>query len=532
MAAEKTFVMRAEGVNFAATMDDTHDLSTVRGAGLALLEIGGVLERGLDAAGIHNGRQILSGASQAAIEFQADEDTARAALASVRAALGKDGPQGEPFPHLSFVVDLAEGQGEAALDYAEARNHARQLRQWTMPLPPRASFETGFDPFDRARPATVKVRLPRGKVGEGTEGSVSPSVASRREYGRKMRQAFYGKEAKQVAKDLAFVDSFGDLVEDPPARMPLSLRSRMAVFYADGNAFGKIREVLGSETFGPKLSLLRRALLATILDWFRAGLESRQHEAFARDGDLRIETLLWGGDEMIFVVPSWLAFALVEGFFASTRAWSIDAQQLTHSVGVVVCDLKTPIRQARQLAKEVAETVKQALGTRRENAVGIEIFESIAPPDRELSAHRARSYALDPSDEVALAGLARALAFPGDDFAKLRVRMREVSGGKETNDVGLPRSQLYRAIKAVRAVPEGLASRKANDKAREVLADYEKRVRKREDFAAQGFRLPRLGTASARSLALELALIAAFQDYFDPFADAPLPPFSIADARS
>jgi hypothetical protein len=527
MAGDVAYVIRAEGVNFAATLDDTQDLSTIRGAGLALLALGAAVRAGLEEAGSHDIELVFTGASQAAFRFRAAAGAGETVRLAVLRRLRREGPSGEPFPHLSFVVDVAEGDNEKV---AEARNHGRQFQEWTVPLPHFTEGAPEFDYFDRMRPATQRVRLPPGKLpGDriAADGEwLSPSTAARHAFGRKMRQGFYANEAASDAvAGLTFAESFEDIVYRAPDGLPLSLRSRMALVYADGNGFGAIRSAVRAERFSQELLKLRRGLLRQVLAWFRSGLGQEGRFAIGSEGalpQLRLETLLWGGDELMFVMPSWLAFAFVEGLFTATRDWSIDGHRLTHTAGVVICHYKTPIRQARALAKEIAEEIKEQ--SRTGNAVGIEIFKSLMPPEDDLDSHRARLYGArgDGADDLVLD-----LAFPGEQFRELRERIRALS--RDGPD-GLPRSQLYRVLRAAKRGSPGLVSRDASVLVREELLDYERRVRKAEAFTTSGLRLPQFPGTNPRSLAMELALLAGFWDYADPFAADPLPSFPLEPA--
>lgn len=530
MGEHVAYIVRAEGVNFAATLDDTQDLSTIRGSSLALLAIGDAVEAALARAGASDPRRIFVGASQAAYGFRAPAGAGETVRNQVAAALAARGPNGEPFDHLSFVVDVVEGNDQEALDRAEAHNRARQFRQWTVPLPSFLPSAAGFDSRDRARPAVEKDREAPGEA-DGEPILVSPSVAARRSYGRRMRQAFYRTQAKDAAEGLAFCDSFQDIVGDPPEGLPLSLPFRMALVYADGNGFGAIRDRLGAEAFSTILEPLRQELLRRVLAWYHAGLnaDARRFAFAGDDGEarLRLETLLWGGDELMFVMPSWLVFDFLEGFFDATAGWMAGREPLTHSVGVVVCHHKVPIRQARALAKDIADALKEAARERdlgKRNAMAIEIFESLMPPQDGLSAYRSRLYGTTEA-------LALDLAFPGEGFAELRERCR-VFAGKGESVHALPRSQLSRALGAARNAGPSLAAPAASEAAERTLADYARRVRGSPDFAAMVPALPRLAGTPPRPLALELALLAGVWDYADPFVAAPSPTFPNAAGPS
>ena len=529
MADVISHVVRAEAVNFSATMLDTHDLSTIRGASRAMLKIELAVEAGLKDAAAQGISKVYSGASQTAFRFMAPAGTEQSVRAVVAAHLQKPGPHGEPFDHLSFVVDVVAGDGEAALDRAAALNRARQLRQWTVPLPAFEERARGFDEFDRTRPAIVPVPLPPGKLA-GTDGKaeslLAASVERRRRYGRSMRQRFYQDEVKDAARTLSFVDSFEDIVSAPPDNLPLSLKPRIAVVYADGNAFGKLRVKSGGHgPFSEHLHALRKGLLSDTLAWFRESRDGPNGRAFAvPEGDrpLRLETLLWGGDELIFVLPSWLAFEFVGKFFEITKDWQLPVkgsarpEPMTHTMGVVICDHKTPIRQVRETAQAIADSIKTSVREQSlspSNVVGIEIFENEAPPEESLESFRARNYGLHQAPEF---DVASGLAFPGDQFAELRATMRDIAG---TGPRSFPRSQINRLMAGARDLGGNLADPRVSARMREIVGDYERRVRKTEAVTAGGFRLPRLPGAKARPIAVEIALVSLFWDYANPFPD-------------
>jgi len=523
MADQAYYVVRAEGVNFSATLEDTEDLSTTRGAGLALLALGDAVKIGLANSGARNIELLFAGASQAEFWFTALPGQAEQVRQSILAELRHTGPQREPFPHLSFVVDVVQDAGDAEKTSAivEARNRSRQFREWTIPLPEFRPDALQYDKLDRMRPGRVR-------PGWGKD-PVSDSTAARHEFGRDMRQGFYVSHAGwKAAEGLAFVDSFEAIVARPPDELPLSPRSGMAVIYADGNGFNSIRGKVGVERFSRELDAYRGDLLRRVLAWYREGLRGPEGR-FAPPvpgpkPPLRFETLMWGGDELMFVMPSWLAFAFVQGFFAASAPWRIGEGRLTHTAGLVICHYKTPIRQARSLAKRVVEEIKDKMRDARQapcNAVGIEIFESLMPPDDDLlDAHRARSFGV--SIERARS-LTLDLALPGDELGALIERMCNLSRGEPAL---LPRSQLYRILRTVKATTSDLASTDASLRAREEFIEHERRVRKAGQIVTtSGLRLPRLPGVPARSLAVELALVAALWDYASPFADDPLPRF-------
>lgn len=512
------WTLRAEGVNFAATVYDTQDLSTIRGAGLALLALADPVRAGLAAADVAAIEEIQAGASSCVFTFDAaDEAAAEAAAAGVRRRLAIGQPGEPPFALLSFVVDIAPGKDDRATQIGVARNHARQLREFTVDLPDPSHAATRPDKLGGMRAATTTIALP----GEAEPQPASFSVKARRDFGRQQRQKFYGDNGCRVPDGLVFTDTVLDIVGAPPEVLAPALTSKLAYVYADGNGFGAIRTSVGIRDFSAPLKILQQTLLQTVVAWF-ADAACRDDPRFAMIGAgrraLRLETLLWGGDEFVFVMPAWLATGFLEGFFSHTRDWQIGGERLTHAVGVVICDQKTPIRQVRATLGQLADTVKQARpGAAAANGVAIEVFESVDLPDDSLAAARARLYGTEAGDEE----LDRQLLLPGDTFGDVLRRMAAIRDER----TGLPRSQIHAVLRKIRAPGQGPLAPIAKECAREHLIEYFRRVRDDADKKIGEFRLPVFPGVGARSLPLELALVATLWDYARPFGDD-LPAFA------
>ena len=361
---------------------------------------------------------------------------------------------------------------------------------------------------------------------------------------------------KDVADGLMFTDSFEGIVGNPPDGLPVSLDNKMAMIHVDGNGFGKMVEWLGAEEFEKQMLGHHPALLKAILDWFRDGDERFCLRTDAGQMACRFETLLWGGDDIDLVMPSWLAFAFAEGFFNHAANWTFRKQgeadrQVSHTMAVIICDRKTPIRLARGLAQRSVEIAKEATG--RANCVTFDIFEGIAPPDDGLAQHRARLYGLDrPADPGAgpLADLVLAaqLALPAADLGQLRLKIQGFKDGKD--GPRLPRSKIYAVLQDVRRDCGGkFASQEASARAHEQMDTYFRRTTGASGLF-KDFRLPLVPTPddlalkferrcaaarikaplpSKRSLALEFALATQFWDYADPF-DGDLQPFCLPPA--
>ena len=508
------YLLRIEGVNFASTLYDTSDLSTVRGASLGLLRAYEVAQEALKACAIECDI-VFSGASQAVISFEAPaEGKPEDAADAVRAALSTT----TPYKYLSFVIDVAD-----TLPVVEARNRTRQFRQWTVDLP---EYSPGIERYDSKRDRTRPASKRLGS--NSADNDVSASVKARHDFGREMRQDFYAKEVQGAAEGLSFANSFADIVGDPPKEeLPRSLWSKMALVYADGNQFGSIRESLiedcgGDPTaawkrFSCELQEKRSSLLEALVSWYGTSVvvpSQKGRFVVEQYGEekgvsaLRLETLLWGGDEFLFVMPSWLAFAFVEGFFRLASTWEIAGQKLTHSAGVVICHHKMPVRQAKKLAEDRSvDTCKMAIPDGSpQNAVSIAIFESQAPFDTDLGEYRSTLYRARDEKEA----LASELVLPGDKFDEI---LQAIDAAKK-DEAHLPRSQIYALLRLIRA-RGGFFSTEALEAVQTELSRYTSLAGAHSGASPTDLNIP--GLTGERKLSFSLALLSEFWDYSSPF---------------
>ncbi|CAL8980231.1 hypothetical protein RHODGE_RHODGE_02091 [Rhodoplanes serenus] len=560
-------IVRVEAVNFSATIDDTNDLSTIRGGGLAALYVAEAVGAVLRQKGFEP-RLEFRGASQCAfrITTTTSEDAAAADIEqTIRTALARaDGRDAKPPysapPHAVMMhvvsvapIEIPAGTGEnaeaekKALTVAAARGHAQQYRRWTeQPIVFDPAAEDA-DERDGIRPATATAWFPDDTVddgeddgGRGKRRPVSPAVKARREYGRRARQTFYGRElGKSLPPALAgdrprlrFAQHFQDIVAAPPPEAGLSVRNKIAVVYADGNKFGALRANAGTKVFSDDLDDKRNELLKAITSWLVDGAESREwgdvfkvDSKAGRPPGLRFETLMWGGDEFAFVMPAWLATAFVAGFFRATAGWDIaiadgSRMPLTHAVGVAIGHVKVPIRQLRSIAKEAADAAKAA-GLDRTSTATFEIFESLHPPDRDLGRWRKSVFGARADDDV----VARHLALPGDGdrFANLMEQIGALRDGavdqqgRRTKDP-FPRSQIYGALRRLREKGIGVGEPGADRAVEEALDRYLAGAGADRGVSREDLDLDEIAGGSPRGLAMTLALLVTLWDYAAPFA--------------
>jgi hypothetical protein len=472
------FLLRVEGVNLASVIDDTDDLSTRRGGGLMVLNAARQLRETLPKAIRERLTLIAQGASIGLFQFEAgDDDEAEQIAGAVREHLStgtleyKEGNATRhlPLKHGTFVVDVAAvgDRPAAAVQRATARNRWRQMRGPTVALDGLWVDEPlGCCAYDFARPAVVTIHQAEGK-----KATVSRSVAERRDYGRLARQTFYQDEAG-APKDLPFTDDLKSLSggagldEEGKTHAPSNTHDKIAVFYVDGNQFGKRgREFLetgGTHKFKEWSRALEdhhKALLRQLIERVQnqPGWWNRQKRC------IRLETLLWGGDEILWVVPAWKGWELVEWFFGQDHMVSIDGEDvsLSYGCGLVFCHVKAPIQNIIRLARDLGDAAKDVGREHNQHRLAYEVMESFDDVTGDLGEHRARflprgvpvsELVFDPARGPefwnALRDIARAEDFPMRQLYRLNALWRDGEAGAETRscEARLRASEAGRAV--------------------------------------------------------------------------------------
>jgi hypothetical protein len=598
-----------EGVDFDATLTDTNDLSTIRGGSFTLLDAFDddpesavpwrLLPKLHRASGVKEARLVFSGASQGLFRFEGDATAATAAVRVLQDFVAAHGLEPKtvergdalPLAHMRWVIGCApiEGTGEqaeaAALRTAHFRARRAQMEDMSARRPAVPAHK--ICRLSRSRSAETEIRMPADQAKDygvdtsqpDADGKVavpfSTSVKARKAVGRYARRRFHQDRLDwppELREKFGFVDHFQQMIADPDVdpknpTMREAVSGKLAVFYADGNDFTKIRTAMGGgpetfKRFSEKAAGLQKAMLERVVDdtlvalagdpdpqvWRLAATE-RLHEPDEDEGRsgkrwLRFETLLYGGDEICWVAPAWLGLLLAARTFQAigdatiADPHTVDRQTgeakrhpLTIKAGLVFAPVKMPIATARALAKDLADSVK--CGTT--NRLGIHALESVEPPMGGLAALRARLIGdkgdedQEPADERerAIRTAHRALALDGDAFPAL---VEKISALK--CDGRLPRSQLYRLLRAAaRAdVPADQPPRRLGDPAAGKRAHliFERYCRGAESDAGEDdLLLLRSGDPGApRSdlTAVNAWFLTHVWDYVDPTGDGILDP--------
>ncbi len=356
--SDTTTLLSVAGVNIAEFLDDTSHLSTIRGGGLLLLDAVARVEIALEK--LAQGTQTLSRGASEGLFWLPVGANAEAIRGQVEKMLNDD-PQ---LKHATFVVDVEAMKGESdfprAKEMVKAKNRWRQMQAPSLAIPKAtgdgACEENGIRPIS-------------------ADGKCA-SVLARKKFGQDQKQGLYAKLTG--LNDLpAFARDFGTIAS---CKTRGNLHNKLAVIYLDGNAFGGLQKAADTpdklQTFDQDLRDKREAFLKDVLR------EITGQRAWMNGEVLRFETLLWGGDEMMFVVPAWQGWALLERFFAFSKKWRYDEQALHHAAGLVFCHHNAPIARIRDLAHDLADHVKDLLGDKKKEQSGLayltlESFDSL-----------------------------------------------------------------------------------------------------------------------------------------------------------
>ena len=438
-----SFLVRIDCQNFDATVFDTQDLGTRRGGGLAMLNLPEKLFDYLKVSGL-NAEKIYSGASEGLARVEGEEQRISQAISTFLTGNAKAG-EGSfeavvPFLCCSFsIVKEDAGQFLAQADYLFNENRRKQMLRPACDSLPRLDEAISLPcAYDKVRPVSDEITK------SGDVFKVSKSVAARLAYGRKNKKAFYESETKEKL-DFSFIDSIDELVESPPKDLPETVRNKVAVIYMDGNSFGDIRknkETISNHkdqtAFSDHIDTQRRKMLKGLLGF----LCKLSKDMLLGNTRLRMETLLWGGDELRIILPAWAAVDVL-GFLSEELNgdnWKFKGHEMTHAVGMVVAHYKTPIRDLQNLATELANSAKGECRTCC--LLQYQIFESIDLPVR-LSAFREDVYGTDAAKNFTM-------HLDQNAFPNI---VKKINRLKDPN-TGLPRSQLYKLLNTALKVSE------------------------------------------------------------------------------
>ncbi len=468
---DKKHYLLVEATNIYASVFDTDQLSIIRGSSLMLKRAIEELPRKI---GTNKIKPLSTGASSGLFELLSAEEEVKNTFNKVIRHFN-DAPASQRDPDYRLFTFAVEYCQARELNEAKEKLYAKlrynQLRRPSVAPDNRA---TPLDGHPECALEGIRCGTETRKI-LGKKG-LSASVVHRFDAGRYARDELYAKECGEIAlrEGLIFSPQLTALAKCP--KFP-QLDNKIAVLYFDGNGFGKLqRKAIGDE--GPhqaqrqqdfdrhvkelRCRFLKRVLwemkaLAKTPEEFR-DLEPREgfketiggyreeeegEEKAAKIEDfLRIETLLWGGDEMLFVVPAWLGMELLSLFYEEAGKWKIAGQSMTHAGGIVFCSAKAPIARMRQLAQQLADGIKERRGGRDHDRFDYIVLESVDyPVEASLAEFWGKRYGAFGMDRKPLFPSGRKQESPA--WNQARDTLRGMLNGP------LSKGQVYRIVNAL-----------------------------------------------------------------------------------
>jgi hypothetical protein len=117
--------------------------------------------------------------------------------------------------------------------------------------------------------------------------------------------------------------------------------------------------------------------------------EIKSDPVWLNNEKLRFETLLWGGDEIIWVVPAWKGWWTLARFYKHVveTPWEFPpGKTLTLAAGLVFCHHNAPIHRIMRLAKTLGDLAKH---DRNRNLAAYQILETFDHAGPDVEAFRA-----------------------------------------------------------------------------------------------------------------------------------------------
>lgn len=426
------YYLRVEGVNLDHFVFDTNDLNTIRGGGLLMLDAVECVEKRLKQILGTAPETITRGASWGLFRFSTQQQNAGEIARDVLDELNSD----ENYKHATFVANVLP----AGKEYEQERDKLFALNRWQQMQSSSIVFprpDKEICALDRVRPARKKDT----EFIDGKEENISASVKVRRKYGQgQKRELFYSKRTK--IKKLEFTNHFESLSANQDKE---NLNCKMAVIYLDGNDFGKkIRSLARSPKVQNQIDKkLREQQNAFLKKLVRKANKNKSGDWKFEDKYIRLETLLWGGDEVMLVVPAWHGWDVIKMFY--DMDFKLKGENLTHAGGLVFCHHNAPIHRVKQLAENLADLAKK---DKSKNSFAYQVIKSFDHAGMDLVSFRKRHsegfvYKSDEIDGMVI----------NADNGNLEKIEKCFSSLKEQHEPEFPKRKLQQIVHSIRHNP-------------------------------------------------------------------------------
>lgn len=452
------YYLRVEGVNLSNFVYDTNDLPTIRGGGLLLLDAIAGVSKKLDEITDHK-EEITQGASWGLFRFTPKPNKNQEEVKKdIVSFLNGNDTSHKGLRYSTFVVDVLPVETN---NFVKCKNKLAALNHWQQMSAPSLAIAKK----NKKVCGLTKV-LPASENDFVGDVFISKSVKARRKYSKdQKRKLFYTNRINTnttINPDLlTFTSHFGELSSD---RKQQSLHHKMAVIYIDGNKFGNF------QTKHCKNEQMQHRFDTSVRDGQNKILESVLEAALidttaswkTDTGKIRLETLLWGGDEIIWVVPAWLGLPVLDIFYTQAEEKIIFIEdkpelkgkkkrrakknkqpktiqvehQLKHAAGLVFCHHKAPIHRVIHLAKELAELAKKETN---DNLFTYQVLESFDHAGKHLEEWR--------NKRIENLGDAKALFISPADIEHIKNCILQL---KTQRSPEFPKRKIYQIIKTLK----------------------------------------------------------------------------------
>jgi hypothetical protein len=352
------YYLRVDAVNLSQFVYDTNDISTIRGGSFLLLEaIDQIAHRFRGDL-----QPLTTAASQGLFTFRSQDATSGQRLLVNVLAFLREKTEG----HATFVGAIEpeiEGQFPMVLERLEAQIRRQQWRLPTVAIPDDDATEQECF-LDGWRPGVISYTVEPDIQGV----KISRATAFRRRRGREIKHKLFYELLQEAAyADQRSTQDLGELARDPAQG---NLNGKIAFIHIDGNSFGQIRRDQCSTPqsrvdFDDAVqNTFRIPFLAALLKHANHDQDFQVKGIRGGNNPLRLEVLLWGGDEVTMIVPAWKGWETLLLFFDHARHLSFQEVPLTHRAAIIFCHHNAPILQIRQLANSLLDLTKRDLQAR------------------------------------------------------------------------------------------------------------------------------------------------------------------------
>jgi len=362
------YYFRVEAVNLDSSVYDTNDISTIRGGSFMIQD---AIKTAYEQVKKVYSKQLSCISTAASIGlFKLNSENETEVDEIIRLFMEQVNSATPDFGTFAHAKQLISKEKTFTQHLTELTNICRRIQYQspTLVLPSVEGSENQdeYCQFDGLRPAIKEITK-----GENTKKWASHATIKRQEKGKKLRNKLYfkltnNKPVEHIDTESPFTNDLEKLSKSSDAG---KLDGIIAFIYIDGNRFGTIRERLCKdenlyEKFQTKVQTeIQETAFKDIVEY----AQQEQEKSFLtptknKKYQIRMETLLWGGDEIEWVVPAWQAFKVINILYECLSGCEkFEGVNLTYSAGVVFCHHNVPILQVRKFAHQLCDLAKKKL---------------------------------------------------------------------------------------------------------------------------------------------------------------------------